>query len=178
MSQKQIFQGQHTQKKVHNHLLKNDDWLAGSIVPQGVRHIWFTVWRERHTVHRGWQGVVSAQSVLEFYLRCCMYYVSVKYPINCQGTMKTCRGNNPILRLIYLELLSCFLNKLMTCYIKHEQTLLVLLILIIRIDTNTNFFIPTQELTSTEHMTSTTLDYTNLSYIHTYWLIFFVIKFW
>ena len=39
-------------------------------------------------------------------------------------------------------------------------------------------FIPTQELTSTEHMTSTTLDYTNLSYIHTYWLIFFIIKFW
>jgi len=82
--------------------------------------------------------------------------------------MKTCRGNNPILRLIYLEPLSCFLNKLTTCYAKHEQTLLVLLILIIRIDTNTNFFIPTQELTSTEHMTSTTLDYTNLSYIHTY----------
>lgn len=94
--------------------------------------------------------------------------VSVKYPINCQGTMKTCKGNNPILRLIYLEPLSCFLNELMTCHLK-TWMLLVLLNLIIWIDTNTKFFIPTQKLTSTKHMTSTTLDYTNLSYIHTYW---------
>lgn len=60
--------------KVHNNLLKNYDWLASSIVPQKVRYIWFRAWKDSHTVHKGWGYLVSAQSVLEFYLRCCMYY--------------------------------------------------------------------------------------------------------
>ena len=79
MSQKQTFQGQHTQEKVYNQLLKNDGWLAGSIVPQGQTHLVHILEGETHCP-QGMMGGLSRHKVswsFTFVAVCVMFQSSI-----------------------------------------------------------------------------------------------------